>query len=127
MSGEIVVGDAGLIHEAKLAPGRNVRGTVVKPDGTKLGLTLCAHLFRNGVEFMDTRGNEWQGVGFGKYTARIRSTRDWEEEAKKEGIGPDKIPPEDRVGRREVSFVIDASTPATLDLGEIHVPRESVP
>jgi hypothetical protein len=123
-SGEIAVGDAAIVHDVKLEPGRNVRGTAVYPDGTKLSLTYPARLLRDGIEVPRNGIDEWEGLAYGKYTAHILSTREWEEEAKKAGQPASKIAEEDRIDAREVSFVIDASTPATLDLGEIVLSRE---
>jgi hypothetical protein len=123
-SGSIAIGEKTTVHSVKLEPGRNVRGTAVYPDGTKISLPLSAELFRDGTKVSQRGIGEWQGLAFGKYTARISSTRDSEAAAMKAGHPLEKIAEEDRIEGREVSFVIDASTAATLDLGEIVVPRE---
>ena len=112
------------MQEVKLEPGRNVPGSAVYPNGEKSPLVSAARLFRDGVEIDREDIEEWKGLSFGKYTVRLISTREMEAEAKKEGMRMDKVAKEDRVGGREVSFVIDATTPATLDLGEIVVPPE---
>jgi hypothetical protein len=123
-SKEITLGDTAVMHEVRLEPGRVVRGTAVFPDGQKLDLVLVAQLFRDGLEIPRWESDDWKSLPFGKYTARVASTREYEEGAKKDGAPVDKIAPEDRIDSIAVSFVIDASTPATLDLGEVVVPRE---
>jgi hypothetical protein len=122
----ITIGEAAVVHEVKLEPGRNVRGTLVHPDGTKDDfLPRAARLFRDGAEVQQKYAVEWSGMPFGRYTARIPSTREAEEEARKEGRSMPKVAKEDRTAAREVSFVIDAATPVMLDLGEIVVPPET--
>lgn len=123
-SGEFTIGEATVVREVKLEPGRSVRGTAVYPNGLKIPLGPTARLFRDGVEIEREDPEEWKGLSFGKYTVRLLSTREMEAEAKKEGLPMDKMAKEDRVGGREVRFVIAASTPPTLDLGKIVVPRE---
>jgi hypothetical protein len=123
---KITIGTAAVVQEVKLEPGRNVRGKLVHPDGTKDDyLPEAARLFRDGAEIPEHYAIEWTGMPFGRYTARIPSTREAEEEAKKAGRSMPKVAKEDRTAAREVSFVIDASTPATLDLGEVVVAPES--
>jgi hypothetical protein len=125
-SGEITIGEAAVVHEVKLEPGRSVRGTLVHPDGTKTSyLPAAARLFRDGVEIQQHYAVSWSGLPFGRYTARIPSTREEEEAAKKAGRSMPKIANEDRTAARELSFVIDASTPEPLDLGEVVVPGET--
>ena len=121
---EIVVGETTVVHRVKLQPGRSVRGTAVRPDGTRCPLKWMARLFRDGVEHFVGSADEWEGVAYGKYTVRIPSTREDEERSRKAGMPTDRIAVEDGIDSREVSFVIDASTPETLDLGEIAVCRE---
>lgn len=112
--------------DAKLEPGRNLRGSLVYPDGEKADLTKAATLSREGVR-MQPAFEEWEQLPFGRYTLRIPSTRESETAP---AIGRNVFrakatPKEQRHDSLEKSFVIDVKTPPTLDLGEIVVPQET--
>jgi hypothetical protein len=117
----ITMQDININHPVKLEPGRTVRGTAIYPDGRKMSLTLMSILLRDGVEISRESIDEWKGLGFARYTARIRSTREWEAEAMREGFPASRIAKEDRIKGCEVSFTINRSTPEMLDLGEIKI------
>jgi hypothetical protein len=104
----------------QLQPGSDVHVTVTGPG---IAEDFSAfHLLKNGNEFespFDDKSRSFKGLPCGNYVLHIPSTEELRRDDVMESYeaGPDEIP---HVGR-DIAFTIVEGSPATIDLGEIHL------